>query len=64
MKVRKIIPSAPFIVGRETEEMLDCDLPRITQLLDEIGHWLFCLCTLGHCEMQQHEKRSLFLQLK
>lgn len=39
MKVRKSIPSAPFIVGRETEEMLDCDLPRITQeILDEMGY--------------------------
>lgn len=42
MEVRKTIPSAPFIVGRETEGMLDCDLPRITQeILDEMGHWLF-----------------------
>ena len=44
MKVRKIIPSAPFIVG-ETEEMLDCDLPRITQeILGEMGYWL-CFCS-------------------
>lgn len=34
MELRKIVPSAPFIVGRETEEMLDCDLLRITQVLD------------------------------
>lgn len=26
-----MIPFAPFIVGKETNDILDCDLPRITQ---------------------------------
>lgn len=47
MKVRKITLSAPFIVGREIKEMLDCDLPRITQeILDEMGDGFFAFAFL------------------
>lgn len=37
-----------FIVGRETEEMLECDLLRIKQeILDKMGYWLLFFAFLG-----------------